>query len=50
VSRKHADGAVDIENVEASIDRAPRRRPVHRHDAADVVLVGLVGVDLGDPG
>ena len=50
MGRKHAGGAVDIEDVEAGIDGALRRIGVHLHDPADVVGAGLVGVDLGDPG
>ena len=50
VGREHAGGAVDVEDVEAGIDGALRRLRVHLHDAADVVVVGLVGVDLGDRG
>ena len=43
-------GAVDVEDVEARIDGAPRGFREHRDDAGEIGVLRLVGVDLRDPG
>ena len=48
--RQRAVGAVDVEDVESRIDGAARGLPEHGDDTGEIGVLGLVSVDLRNPG